>query len=271
MTLLNESLTRYNHHANDVRSVKQKQLLLEKKSPLKAILTFVNFLIDMKRKKMPISKNYFEERAWRQNGYVCGIDEAGRGSLAGPLVVAAAILPQQTDKNFLKDSKVMSKREREIAYEWITQNALSSVVTVDVQTIETKNIYNATRHAMTKAFRQIKSLFRPKKGIITHLVTDAVKIPKQIGILEQHNPVRAESISPSVAAASIVAKVFRDRLMAKLSNSFPEFTFDQHNGYGTAQHTKEIKTHGITIVHRKSFLSNIIGEKSEYKKQQTIC
>jgi len=225
----------------------------------------------MKTKKTPISKNYFEKQAWQRNGYVCGIDEAGRGSLAGPLVVAAAILPQRTDKKNLKDSKVMSKQERESAYKWIVQNALTSVVTVDIQTIETKNIYNATRQAMIKAFLQVKILFTLEIGEITHLVTDAVALPRQSGIPEQHHPVRAESISPSVAAASIVAKVFRDKLMAKLGHSFPAFAFDQHNGYGTEQHAQEIKMYGATIVHRKSFLSNLIGGKSEYKKQQTIC
>lgn len=213
-------------------------------------------------------KYYFERIAWEKNNLVCGIDEVGRGCLFGPLVVAAAILPPETKKGFLIDSKETTEKQREYAAEWIRDNAVYTEVFIDVQTIEKVNIYQATRLGMKKAFLQIYEK-HPLNKKIKFIVTDAVPISFE-SIFEElkiYHPVRAESISPSVAAASIIAKVARDNLMKKLSIFFPGLACEKHKGYGTKEHIDAINTQGISFLHRKSFLS--IGSTNE--KQQSFC
>jgi ribonuclease HII len=215
----------------------------------------------------------FEQKAWSQETFVCGIDEAGRGSLSGPLVAAAAILPQHTSQTLLKDSKVMSKREREKAFEWITKNCFFSYVIIDPKTIDKKNIYQATKLAMKKSFLQILHVIPFNKNNIKYLITDAVKISVPESHIELRNPNHAESISPTVAAASIIAKVTRDRIMDNFSSILPAFDLKTHKGYGTKKHIGEIKKNGISIIHRNSFVSNFIpsGDSVEQRQQQTIC
>jgi ribonuclease HII len=214
-----------------------------------------------------MKKNNFENIAWKENLYVCGIDEAGRGALHGPLVIGAVILPKNTNYPILKDSKTISENERNKAYDWIKKNAFFSSLYVDARTVDKKNIYQATRFAMKKVFLQMLEIF-PQKSLIKFLVTDAVPIKKNFSgslnlsneTLEFYNPTHAESISASVAAASIVAKVTRDRIMNKFSKIFPGFKLAQHKGYGTKTHLAEIKKRGASILHRQSFLKNIAAE-----------
>ena len=212
----------------------------------------------------------------------CGIDEAGRGSLSGPLVVAGAIIPpkisiallQKTIK--LTDSKIMSKLQRQKAYEWIKKNCFFSYVIIDPKTIDSKNIFVATQEGMKKVFLQMLEIIPFQKNNITRLVTDAVpiKIPKNCthGNLEIINPTHAESKYLSVAAASVIAKEVRDNLMIKLAHIFPNFHTKDHKGYGTKKHFCAIQKNGISIIHRKTFVSKIIKpfSKSDAQQQQTI-
>ena len=241
---------------------------------------------DRDLKSLSFKKNHFEKQAWLDEKFVCGIDEAGRGCLSGPVVAAAAILPANTSYKLLRDSKLMTKQERETAYLWITnrnsfQNCFFSYAIVDHHTIDARNIYQATRFAMKKTFIQLLEIVPFNIEKIIYLLTDAV--PLQLPPAYTHknlqlfNPTHGESISTSIAAASIVAKVMRDRLMQKLSPTFPAFSFDEHKGYGTKTHTKALMAHGPSIVHRNSFLSNFskqvnnLQTKNHEKQQHTIC
>lgn len=229
----------------------------------------------MKKKHVSFTKNYFEHHAWATKNYVCGIDEAGRGCLAGPLVAAAAVLPHNTTHPLLKDSKALSPQERQTAYQWITKHCFYSYAIATPRTIDTCNIYQATRYAMKKAFVQLLEIFPFPQASITHLVTDVVpltiKHPYTHKKLSFHNPTHAETLSVSVAAASIVAKVTRDMLLEKLSSHFPTFSLEQHKGYGTKVHTKTLFQQGASIIHRTSFLSFLTKLNDTHEHQQTIC
>jgi len=226
-------------------------------------------------KGFSFTKNYFEKQAWEKELFVCGIDEAGRGCLSGPVVAAAAILPSNASYELLRDSKLMTKQERETAYLWITKNCFHSHAVIDHHTIDARNIYQATRFAMKKAFIQLLEIVPFSLEKIIYLLTDAlpIQVPQSYSHnnIEQFNPTHGESVSTSIAAASIVAKVTRDRLMQKLSPVFPTFSFDEHKGYGTKTHTKALMAQGPSIVHRKSFLSNFSQKIKDHEKQQTIC
>ncbi|MCK4517721.1 ribonuclease HII [Candidatus Babeliales bacterium] len=234
----------------------------------------------MQKKRFSFTKNYFEEQAWEKKLFVCGIDEAGRGCLSGPVVAAAAILPFNASYKLLRDSKLMTKQERETAYLWITKNCFFSHAIIDHHIIDARNIYQATRLAMKKAFIQLLEIVPFSLEKIIYLLTDAlpIQIPQSYSHnnIEQFNPTHGESVSTSIAAASIVAKVTRDRLMQRLSPVFPAFSFDEHKGYGTKTHTEALISYRESIIHRKSFLSNFYkqikdSEKNHAKQQQTIC
>ena len=224
-------------------------------------------------KILKFPKNYFEKQAWENKFYVCGIDEVGRGCLAGPLVVAAVILPQHTSYS-LKDSKILTESERETAYQWITQNAWYSTAILSHDIIDKINIYQATLRAMKKAFIQLIEALPFDFELIKYLVVDAM--PLQIDLAYMHSQLEThyfpygESISKSIAAASIVAKVTRDRLMVKMDNVIPGFNLAQHKGYGTREHISLIKQKGSSLIHRKSFLEGINKNELELTKQQNI-
>ena len=214
--------------------------------------------------------------------HTCGIDEVGRGSLSGPLVVAAVLLPcgmippaGGLTNELLKDSKVMTESARNKAYEWITKNCMYSVIFIDVHTIEKKNIYEATKYGMKKSFIQLIEKYSIDISLITSLVIDAVPILIPPSYMHENlsvkNPPRAESSYPAVAAASIVAKVTRDALMKKLAKVFPLFSMETHKGYGAAVHIDAIRRHGPSIIHRRSFLSNIMKVENNHGKQQSFC
>lgn len=223
--------------------------------------------------KLKFSKNYFEKQAWQNNFYVCGIDEVGRGCLAGPVVVAAVVLPQNTNYS-LKDSKILTEDEREAAYKWIIQKAYYSTAILSHDVIDKINIYQATLLAMKKAFIQLNEVLPFNSELIKYLVIDAM--PLHVDVAYKHDQLETyyfpygESISKSIAAASIVAKVTRDRLMGKIDQIIPGFNLAQHKGYGTKEHINEIKKKGISLIHRKSFLEGINKNEPELINQQNI-
>ena len=218
-----------------------------------------------------LTKNFFERTAWAENKIVCGIDEAGRGPLAGPVVVAAVILPIGAKHVLLQDSKVLTEAEREKAFAWIIKQAKYSIVIVDHHEIDRINIYQATKYAMLQAYSQIIVSISSVE-LLRYVIVDAMPLEIAQGYkhsnLEVHSFPFAESRSSSVAAASIVAKVTRDRLMIKLSESFPLYNFKQHKGYGTAAHTNVLREHGESIIHRRSFIQKILKECVSHNEQQ---
>ncbi|MBQ9314368.1 MAG: ribonuclease HII [Clostridia bacterium] len=183
--------------------------------------------------------------------YIAGIDEAGRGPLAGPVVAAAVILPKGILIEGVNDSKKVSEKKREILYDTIIEKSIAWGVGIkDNNVIDEINILEATRLAMHEAIEnlQVKPNF---------IFIDAEKKVNTNGI--PYLPIiKGDALSISIAAASIIAKVTRDRMMRKYDKQYPEYGFEKHKGYGTKVHVEAIKSNGITPIHRKSFLKNIV-------------
>ena len=183
--------------------------------------------------------------------YICGIDEAGRGPLAGPVVVAAVIMPKDSMIEGVNDSKKVSEKKREELYEKITQEAVAwGVGIIDQKEIDRINILNATKVAVTDALKKLRR--RPDRIIVDALTgIDTLGIP--------YTPfVKGDANFYSIAAASIIAKVTRDRIMRQWDQIYPQYGFEKHKGYGTATHIAAIKEYGPCPIHRKSFIKNII-------------
>ncbi len=221
--------------------------------------------------KTKLKKNYYENTAWQAKSLVCGVDEVGRGCLAGPLVTGAVILPPGCTYRLLKDSKIMSALERETAYCWIVKNCWYATGIVSAQTIDQHNIWQATLMAMKKAVLNLLTTCpeRPSAILIDAmplklLDTDYKNIPI-------HHFCKGESLSTSIAAASIVAKVTRDRLMGIYESIFPGYSLAQHKGYSTKLHKSAVVALGPTIIHRTSFLGKTLNvENDESKDQQSF-
>lgn len=200
-------------------------------------------------------ENLHEHKAWKNNLCIAGIDEAGRGPLCGPVVIAGVILPQNIAPDFLIDSKKISEKRRLAAYNWIITHCIYTTVTISHTTIDKLNIYQATMAGMRQVYFQLAALCK-NQGLPppAHLVIDAMPLPApEPGVLV--TPIiRGESASSSIAAASIVAKVTRDGLLANHAQMFPAYALTQHKGYGTALHIQALKTHGPSLIHRKSFV-----------------
>ena len=186
---------------------------------------------------------------------VIGVDEAGRGPLAGPVVAAAVILKEYTEElDEINDSKKLTEKKREKLYDIIMKNFDVAVGISTVEEIDKLNILNADFLAMRRALKDLKSLKNEKE--YTVLVDGNLKIKEYIG--KQLPIVKGDAKSLSIAAASIIAKVTRDRLMKDLANIYPDYSFEKHKGYGTKAHIEAIKNKGaIEGVHRKVFLRKI--------------
>ncbi len=183
--------------------------------------------------------------------YICGVDEAGRGPLAGPVCAAAVILPENEVIEGLNDSKKLSEKKREALYDIIVKKAIAYCVAFGtLEEIEKYNILNATYLAMNRAIDGlgIKADFA---------LIDGNRIPNDIKIACE-TVVKGDSKSASIAAASILAKVTRDRLLVEYDKKYPQYNFKKHKGYGTKEHYEAIKEHGVCEVHRLSFLKNVI-------------
>lgn len=188
--------------------------------------------------------------------YICGIDEAGRGPLAGPVVVAAAIMPKDSFIEGVNDSKKVSEKKREELYEIITKESISySVGIVDQNEIDRINILNATKAGLTEAVKTLSI----KPDII---LVDALTKIDTCGV-PYRSIIKGDAKSYSIAAASIIAKVTRDRIMRQWDEVYPQYGFKQHKGYGTAAHIAIIKEQGICPLHRLTFVKNFIGEKNK--------
>ncbi|NLU10917.1 MAG: ribonuclease HII [Tepidanaerobacter acetatoxydans] len=203
--------------------------------------------MDIEKERARILKLYDRERKLKQEGFtlVAGIDEAGRGPLAGPVVAAAVILVLDTEILNLKDSKKISEKKREEVYEDIKKRAVAYAYDViDADYIDKYNILNSTLMAMKNAVEKLP--VKPE-----YILVDALKIP-DIAV-PQESIIHGDNICACIAAASIVAKVERDRIMRKYDLVYPEYGFIRNKGYGTKEHINSIKKHGICPIHRRSF------------------
>lgn len=182
--------------------------------------------------------------------FVCGVDEAGRGPLAGPVCAAAVVFPEGVEIDGINDSKKLSEKKREVLFDLIKEKALAfGIAFASVEEIEEFNILNATYLAMNRAIEQLGEN-------VDFALIDGNRVPKGIKV-ECETVVKGDAKSMSIAAASILAKVTRDRLLLEYDEKYPEYGFKKHKGYGTAEHMEAIRTYGISEVHRPSFLKKL--------------
>ena len=200
------------------------------------------------------------ENAVAEEGYslVCGVDEAGRGPLAGPVCAAAVILPQGLEIVGLDDSKKLTPQKREALYPVITEQAISyGIAFASVEEIEALNILNATMLAMSRAITQLTP--RPELALIDGNCDRDIPVPSR-------TVVHGDALCASIAAASVLAKVTRDRLMAELDKEYPQYGFAAHKGYGTKAHYAMIDKYGPCAIHRPSFLKRYYAEGGAWKQ-----
>ncbi len=199
--------------------------------------------------------DYSYEEAAGNCGFkaICGVDEAGRGPLAGPVCAAAVILPEGLEIEGLNDSKKLSEKKREKLYDVIIEKAIDySIAYGTLEEIEEHNILNATYFAMNRAINGLKQ--------VDFALIDGNRVPTNIKV-ECATVVKGDAKSMSIAAASVLAKVTRDRLLLEYDKQYPLYEFAKHKGYGTKLHTDLIKKYGPCEIHRLSFLKNVLGDR----------
>ena len=192
------------------------------------------------------------ERGLLEYEYIAGVDEAGRGPLAGPVYAAAVILKPVARIDGINDSKKLSEKKREELYDVIIENSIAyAVYSIDEKTIDEVNILNATHMAMNGAVNSLS--VRPDFVLIDGNSIKNMTLPHE-------TIVKGDAKSISIAAASILAKVSRDRYIIKMAEKYPEYGFEKHKGYGTKAHTEAILKYGPCEIHRKTFLKKLLGE-----------
>ncbi len=226
-------------YESDERDGVKKLILSERKR-------IASYEAELKR----MEEMYHYERLYPEVNYIGGIDEVGRGPLAGPVVACCVILPKDCDILYLNDSKQVPEKKREQLYDEITKKAVAyGIGIVSHEVIDEINILQATYEAMRQAIDSMK--IKPE-----HLLVDAVKIP---GItIPQRGIIKGDAKSASIAAASIVAKVTRDRMMVELDAKYPGYGFAKNKGYGSAEHMEALRKYGPCEIHRRSFIGSII-------------
>ena len=201
--------------------------------------------LEKERQRIENLKKY--EKEYAQYTYICGIDEVGRGPLAGPVVAGAVILPKDCDILYINDSKQLSEKKREELYDVITKEAVAwAVGYASPERIDEINILQATYEAMREAIGKLS----PAPDL---LLNDAVTIPEVV--IPQVTIIKGDAKSVSIAAASILAKVTRDHMMAEYDSLYPQYGFAKHKGYGTKAHLDAIREYGMCPIHRRSFLT----------------
>lgn len=214
--------------------------------------------------KTEVKIDWFKyENEAKADGYniVCGIDEAGRGPLAGPVCAAAVILPDGCIIEGVNDSKKLTEKKREQLFDVIKETAVAySIATADEKEIDEINILQATKKAFAEAYRNALA-HCPGDYVCSDVFVDAVKdldIPAV-----QHSLIHGDALCYSIAAASIVAKVERDRYMIAAAEKFPQYGFEKNVGYGTKQHMDALREFGPCELHRRSFIKKILAERGE--------
>ena len=199
--------------------------------------------------------DYSIENEYREKGFniICGVDEAGRGPLAGPVYAAAVILPSDCVIEGLNDSKKLTEKKREALFDEIKEKALAyGIASADEKEIDEINILNATFIAMKRAIASLS--VRPDLALI-----DGNQKPHTD--IEEVTVIKGDAKSMSIAAASVLAKVSRDRFMLEMAEKYPQYEFARHKGYGTKLHYEKIAQYGVCDIHRRTFLKKILGEQ----------
>ncbi len=207
-------------------------------------------IVSLEKERARIEKLWEFERRYDSYSYICGIDEVGRGPLAGPVVAGAVILPRNCDLLYINDSKQLSEKKREELYTAILEKAVCCALGyASPQRIDEINILQATYEAMREAIGKLT----PQPDL---LLNDAVTIP--LVSIRQIPIIKGDARSISIGAASIIAKVTRDRLMREYDQVYPGYDFAGNKGYGSAAHIEALKRFGPTPIHRKSFIHNFV-------------
>lgn len=199
--------------------------------------------------------DYSIENEYREKGFniICGVDEAGRGPLAGPVYAAAVILPSDCVIEGLNDSKKLTEKKREKLFDEIKDKALAyGIASADEKEIDEINILNATFLAMKRAIASLS--VKPDLALI-----DGNQKPHTD--IEEVTVIKGDAKSTSIAAASVLAKVSRDRFMLEMAEKYPQYEFARHKGYGTKLHYEKIAQYGVCDIHRRTFLKKILGEQ----------
>ena len=198
----------------------------------------------------------FEQNLYNE-GYklICGIDEAGRGPLAGPVVVGAVVMKPESKIEWVNDSKKVTEKRRDILYDKITEEAIAwGVGIVSEKEIDEINILNATKKGLHIAIGEVIEKLGKKPEIV---ITDALKEIDTFGIPYQ-SIIKGDATCYSISCASIIAKVTRDRIMKEWDEVYPQYGFNSHKGYGTAKHIEAIKKYGPSPIHRKTFITHFV-------------
>ena len=206
---------------------------------------------EREEERLKVLKQHEDEL--RKKGFktICGIDEAGRGPLAGPVVVASVIMPEDSMIEGVNDSKKISEKKREKLYDQIIEEAISySISIIGQEEIDEINILNATKKGLTDSLKELK--VKPDLIIVDALAhIDTLGIPYE-------SIIKGDAKCYSISAASILAKVTRDRIMREWAAIYPQYGFEQHKGYGTAKHISAIKEYGPCPIHRRTFIKHFI-------------
>ncbi len=211
------------------------------------------------KRKPDFKRQQYEKEAWANAELVVGIDEVGRSCLAGPVVAAAAILQPHAQHKYLKDSKLLTPEEREIAYRWLLKKSTFGVGIMHHRIIDSRNIYQATLCAMKRALFQLLALIETPPSCILVDAMLLVIMPIYIPVISF---CFGERQSASIAAASIIAKVTRDALMSRMDGTIPGYVFSSNKGYGTKVHRTALLQEGRSVMHRLSFLNNFRQEEN---------
>jgi ribonuclease HII len=238
---------------DDIPALLEKYSTDERSGVITVCNQYRNKTLSLQKELVRLEKMKEYEKKYSSYEYICGIDEVGRGPFAGPVIAAAVILPKDCEILYINDSKQLSEKKREELYDEIISKAVAyGIGSVPPNQIDEINILQATYEAMRKAIGNMKI----KPDI---LLNDAVTIPgvdiKQIPII------KGDAKSISIAAASIVAKVTRDRMMGAYHQIFPQYDLASNKGYGSAKHIEAIKKYGLTPIHRRSFVKNFYTEE----------
>jgi ribonuclease HII len=221
---------------------------------------------------LQINKTHFEETCWNAGAYLCGIDEVGRGSLLGPVVTAAVILKPYVNHELLIDSKILPEKKRNYAATWIFENSWYAFGMADHTEIDTIGIYQATQHAMLRAIYGLLS--QPNTPKPSKIVIDAMPLVLANNLNDApsiESFCYGESKSISIAAASIIAKIKRDSLLHRLDTVYTGYGLSEHKGYGTKIHTDALLSLGPTLIHRATFIKNLIkGTDNGHDKKDQV-
>ncbi len=207
--------------------------------------------LDYEKEIKRVANMRIYEDKYHDKDYICGVDEVGRGPLAGPVVSAAVILPKDTHIHYINDSKKLNEAKREELYDIIMEKAIAiNIGIANVEVIDQINILNATYESMKMALKGLD--VQPEV-----ILVDAVTIPEVA--IPQEPIIKGDEKSISIAAASIIAKVYRDRMMKEFDELYPEYKLAKNKGYGTKEHVEALKTYGACPLHRKIFVQTVLG------------